>query len=135
MLDPSIFIRLLQPGDPGTTESIIVDAQNQLASVMDNWDSKMPLRKTTLDDGTHLWTHAQSNKLAIPPDQELYRQILQRWHDAPTAGHLGRDETMRRILEFYYWPNMSTWIAKYIWGCAVCQQNKNVMHRPKVPLY
>ena len=36
MLDPTIFIRLLQPGDPRTTESIIVDAQNQLASVMDN---------------------------------------------------------------------------------------------------
>ena len=28
MLDPTIFICLLQPGDPGTTESIIVEAQN-----------------------------------------------------------------------------------------------------------
>ena len=94
MLDPAIFIRLLQPGDPGTTESIIVDAQNRLASVMDNWDPKMPLQKTMLEDGTYLWTHAPSNKLVIPPDQELYQQILQKWHDVPTAGHLGRDETI-----------------------------------------
>ena len=60
---------------------------------MDNWDPKTLLQKTTLEDGTHLWTHAQSNKLVVPPDQELYRQILQKWHDIPTAGHLGRDET------------------------------------------
>ena len=72
MLNHTIFIRLLQPGDPGTTESIIVDAQNRLASVMDNWDQKEPLQKTMLEDGTHLWTHAQSNKLVVPPDQELY---------------------------------------------------------------
>ena len=26
MLNPKIFIHLLQPGDPGTTESLIVDA-------------------------------------------------------------------------------------------------------------
>ena len=135
MLDPTIFIRLLQPGDPGTTESIIVEAQNRLTSVMDNWDPKMPLQKTMLEDGTHLWTHAQSNKLVVPPDQELYRQILQKWHDIPTAGHLGRDETTRRILEFYHWPNAATWITKYIQGCAICQQNKNITHRPKVPLY
>ena len=89
MLYPNIFIHLLQPGDPGTTESIIVDAQNQFASVMDNWDPGKPLRKTTLDDGTYLWTHPQMNKLVIPPDQDLYRRILQQWHDLPTAGHLG----------------------------------------------
>ena len=89
MLNPNIFIRLLQPGDPGTTESIIVDTQNQFASVMDNWDPGKPLRKTTLDDGTHLWTHLQTNKLVIPLDQDLYRWILQQWHDLPTAGHLG----------------------------------------------
>ena len=135
MLDPNMFIRLLQPGDPGTTESIIVDAQNQFASVMDNWDPEKPLRKTTLDDGTHLWTHSQTNKLVIPPDQDLYRWKLQQWHDSPTAGHLGRDETTRRLLEFYHWPNASTWIAQYIQGCATCQQNKNITHRPKVPLF
>ena len=28
MLDPKMFICLLQPGDPGTTESIIEEAQN-----------------------------------------------------------------------------------------------------------
>ena len=43
MLDPTMFICLLQPGDLGTTESLIVDAQNRLTSIMDNWDVKNPL--------------------------------------------------------------------------------------------
>ena len=89
MLDPKMFVRLLQPGDPGTIKSTIVDAQNRLASIMDSWDSKQPLQKTTLNDGTYIWTEAHTNKLVIPPDQELYQRILQNWHDLPTVGHLG----------------------------------------------
>src|SRR5229473_2356304 len=30
---------------------------------------------------------------------------------------------------------MKTWIADYITGCATCQQNKNLTHRPRIPLY
>ena len=37
MLDPKMFIHLLQPGDPGTTEDIIVQAQNRVPLVMDSW--------------------------------------------------------------------------------------------------
>ena len=65
----------------------------------------------------------------------VYRQILQRWHDLPTAGHLGHDETTRKILEFYHWPNASTWIVQYIKGCTICQQNKNITCRSQIPLY
>ena len=74
-------------------ESLVVDAQNRLASVMDNWDTKEPLQKTMIDNGTHIWTHPLTGKLVIPPDQELYHQILQGWHDLLMAGHLGQDET------------------------------------------
>jgi hypothetical protein len=30
---------------------------------------------------------------------------------------------------------MNQWIARYIRGCAPCQQNKNLMHRRKTPLF
>ena len=53
----------------------------------------------------------------------------------PTAGHVGQDETTRRISEVCHWPNVSTWVAQYVRGCAICQQNKNITHRAKVPLY
>jgi len=56
-------------------------------------------------------------------------------HDHMTAGHPGHDETIRKTKEIYQWPNMNTWIADYIKGCATCQQNKNTTHRKKTPLY
>ena len=72
MLDPRMFIQLLQLGDPGTMEDLIVKAQNCLASVMNNWDTREPLWKTVLEDGMSLWTYPWTNKLVIPLDQELY---------------------------------------------------------------
>ena len=102
---------------------------------MDNWDDKEPLQKTELEKNQYMWTHPKTNKLTIPPDQQLYWQLLQGWHDMPTAGHLGCNETTRRILEVYHWPNAKAWITQYIWGCAICQQNKNSTYRTKVSLF
>src|SRR5260221_10185530 len=30
---------------------------------------------------------------------------------------------------------MKAWVANYVAGCVTCQQNKNLTHRPKIPLY
>ena len=30
---------------------------------------------------------------------------------------------------------MSTWISEYVAGCAICQQNKNLTHPTKIPLF
>ena len=30
---------------------------------------------------------------------------------------------------------MKQWIAEYVKGCAICQQNKNLTHKKKTPLY
>jgi len=60
---------------------------------------------------------------------------MQVWHDGPTAGHLGQDETVRRINCEYYWPSARHWIQEYVKGCAICQQNKNLTHQLKTPLF
>jgi len=52
-----------------------------------------------------------------------------------TAGHPGYDKTIRKTKKLYPWPRMNDWIADYIKGCAICQQNKNLTHWKKVPLY
>jgi len=56
-------------------------------------------------------------------------------HDHPTAGHPGRDETIRKAIQVYSWVGMCQWISKYVKGCTNCQQNKIITHRKKVPLY
>ena len=71
----------------------------------------------------------------IPPVLEVKRGLMNLFHDHPLAGHPGRDETLRRVRERYRWPGMKEWIADYVKGCATCQQNKILTHRPKNPLY
>ena len=54
-------------------------------------------------------------------------------HDHPTAGHLGRDETIKKTRALTMWEGMNKWITDYVKGCAICQQNKIQTHKNKTP--
>jgi hypothetical protein len=71
----------------------------------------------------------------VPDDLETRKDLMDHFHNAPTAGHPGRDKTIQAIKRQYWWPNMNTWIEEYVKGCAPCQQNKNLTHRRSTPLY
>jgi hypothetical protein len=47
----------------------------------------------------------------------------------------GRDETTRKVLDQYYWPGAHQWIEQYMKGCVIFQQNKNLTHKMRAPLY
>ena len=135
MIPAQTFIRLATVDDM-PLEKHIVQAQNEMASIMDNWDHKTKLTKTSLiPEPGFMWHDPRSQKLVIPPDEDLQRHIMQVWHEGPTSGHPGQDETTHRIQENYYWPNARTWIDEYIKGCAICQQMKNLTHRKRTPIY
>jgi Integrase zinc binding domain len=57
------------------------------------------------------------------------------WHDGPLNGQSGRDETIRCVNKEYFWPSARAWITEYVKGCATCQQNKNLTHLIKTPLF
>jgi hypothetical protein len=42
---------------------------------------------------------------------------------------------LRKVQEKYHWPGMKDWIAEYIKGCAICQQNKILTHRKATLVY
>ena len=75
------------------------------------------------------------NAITVPNVREIKRAIMVEMHDHPTAGHPGRDETLRRTRAKYSWPGMKDWIADYVKGCATCQQTKINMHPKKIPPY
>lgn len=74
-------------------------------------------------------------KIKVPPILEVKRGLMNLYHDHHLVGHPGRDETLRKLQEKYWWPNMRQWVESYIKGCTVCQQNKILSHRKKTPLY
>ena len=74
-------------------------------------------------------------KIKVPLLDVVKRGIMRLVHDHSSAGHPGRDETLRKTQERYHWPNMKEWIANYVKGCAICQQNKILTHQTKTPMY
>jgi hypothetical protein len=75
-------------------------------------------------------THTNTNY-----SEDMKRNLMVLYHDHPTAGHPGRDETIRKVQQSHNWIGMKQWIADYIKGCAICQQNKIQTHKRKTPLY
>jgi hypothetical protein len=57
-------------------------------------------------------------------------EVLQRYHDAPTAGHLGVAKTVSRIATHYYWPGMFRDITRYVHQCQTCLAHKAEQRRP-----
>ena len=95
----------------------------------------MPIKQL---DGPHpqdRWWIDEQGRLVVPPDEKIQREILRQLHDHWGAGHPGRDETIRRVQRNYLWPLGRAWIDQYIKGCATCQQNKNLTHKSRPPLY
>lgn len=54
--------------------------------------------------------------------------MLHQCHDAPTAGHPGKNGTLELVNHYYWWPGISWFVKKYIAGCDHCQRYKQVAH-------
>lgn len=68
--------------------------------------------------------HPNGSKWVPVVPRPLQRRILEEYHDAATAGHLGFTKTYERIRSRYFWPGLSTAVAKYVRSCASCQHRK-----------
>ncbi|CAF4644584.1 unnamed protein product, partial [Rotaria sp. Silwood1] len=57
------------------------------------------------------------------PQSNLRRTILQTYHDTPANGaHFGRDKTIYKIKQRYFWPSMYKDINNYVKSCITCAQ-------------
>ena len=63
----------------------------------------------------------------------LVTKVLHCAHNHVLSGHLGIQNTLARIHQRYYWPNMSTDVASYVRACKKCAETKHG-HLPKAPL-
>src|SRR6266852_1722517 len=88
-----------------------------------------------MDKRTICHPHGSCQPPILESTEEPKRLIMGLTHDHPTAGHPGRDETIRQMKKRHQWQGMNQWIADYVKGCATCQQNKVQTHKGKIPLY
>jgi hypothetical protein len=63
--------------------------------------------------------------------------VLRMMHNDPLHGHFGRDKTMAKIKERFYWPRYGKDIATYVQTCVECAKTKppqRRIHEAYVPL-
>jgi len=100
---------------------------------MERWEKTLSIERDE-ELGRTTWRDKEG-RLIVPPDDALKRRILREYHDHWGVGHPGHNETIRKVQNNYFWPLQRAWIDQYVKGCATCQQNKNLMHVTKTPLY
>ena len=77
-------------------------------------------------DGVLYFKH----QLYIPEPAHL--NLIKSLHESPASGHKGFFPTLHHMQKDYWWPGMSTFIQKFIAGCADFQAAKVNTH-PMVP--
>jgi Integrase zinc binding domain/RNase H-like domain found in reverse transcriptase len=74
-------------------------------------------------------------KIRVSNLNEIKWGIMRLVHNLLTARHPEQDETLRKMQKHYYLPHMKEWIADYVKGCVICQQNKVLTHCKKTSAY
>ncbi|TQD86597.1 hypothetical protein C1H46_027863 [Malus baccata] len=72
----------------------------------------------------------QENRMYVPNNEELKKEILDEAHCSAYAMHPGGTKMYHTIRPFYYWPGMKREIAEYVSRCIVCQQVKAERKKP-----
>jgi hypothetical protein len=86
-------IRIADEDSNGSLEQRIMRVQNDYAETLSDAKAYPALTCIPTMDGS-IWKN-QDGRLVIPPDDNIRREIMKEWHDAPTAGHPGCHRRVR----------------------------------------
>lgn len=75
-----------------------------------------------LRDGSDYW------KLVVPKENRM--DLLSKFHDDKTAGHLGIYKTFNRLSRLFYWPAMKSDVSRYVRKCKTCLRTKPEQKKP-----
>ena len=60
----------------------------------------------------------------VGPDSNLRNNILSWVHNSPTGGHAGRDATLKKVQQLFYWKGLTKDVQHHIRACLTCQSCK-----------
>jgi RNase H-like domain found in reverse transcriptase/Integrase zinc binding domain len=124
VLPPELFINTVQVHQ--TLEDLVLESQQGKEEELKHLREEVGLQSR--DNG---WV---KNTVLVVMDPLLYKNVLELYHDHPSAGHPGILKTLTMVLADYWWPGIRNFVTKYMQGCAICQSTKSGTTQPKVPL-
>ncbi|CAF4592207.1 unnamed protein product, partial [Rotaria sp. Silwood2] len=67
----------------------------------------------------------------VIPKGRIRSDIIKIYHDTPANGaHFGRNKTIQKIQQRYFWPNMISDIRNYVQSCLPCLKNNPLRQKP-----
>ena len=139
LLPDELFIKLIDTDLQeriANSNELDIDAANAIKTLMETGPTT--LRNDLQDWTTELFQGKNilfyRGKNYIPKNQQLRTELVQKYHDSPTAGHPGELETFNAIKEHYWWPGMRSFTKEYVKGCGICQQFK-INRNPSNPSF
>ena len=66
----------------------------------------------------------ENGRIWVPNKNDLYRCIVELYHDTPIMGHLGIQGTYELVTRAYYWENMHDYVTQYVTNCQTCIRAK-----------
>ena len=100
-------------------------------ATMNNKAGEPWLPRTNKEDWIYEHEHLYfKNRLYIP--KLACHDLVKSLHESPAGGHEGFFCTLYWMQKDYWWPGMSTFLQKFIAGCANCQAAKVNTH-PTIP--
>ena len=59
----------------------------------------------------------------------LRTEILKKYHDSPSSGHLGIKRTEELITRNYWWPELHKDVKDHVKSCETCARSKYSRHK------
>ncbi|QRV79946.1 Retrotransposable element Tf2 protein [Ceratobasidium sp. AG-Ba] len=113
LLNPALFVAAIEP------DKIIDDRMQALQKndKVKNW---------SWNDGLLIF----KNKIYVPNDKSIRKDILTSRHNNMAAGHPGQFRTLELVNQKYYWKSLKKSVNDYVSNCESCIRNKHSNQLP-----
>ena len=73
---------------------------------------------------------SEEEKIVVPNDKRLRRQIIEEAHNPAYMGHLGTVRTYSRIVSTFFWSGLYQDVKNFCINCIDCQKSKHSNKKP-----
>ncbi|QRV77936.1 Retrotransposable element Tf2 protein [Ceratobasidium sp. AG-Ba] len=127
LLDPALFVAAIEPDE--IIDDRIHDAylqDDRLSHIIEALQKNDKVKNWSWNDGLLIF----KNKIYVPNDKSIRKDILTSRHDNMAAGHPGQFRTLELVNQKYYWKSLKKSVNDYVSNCESCIRNKHSNQLP-----